>query len=449
MSEFPQDSRLTAEEDMQPTAFLAHADNDAPALNADFNTSAVTGSYQALEDQSPGRLADPTLTDLEAKSVASGSTENLSCSPEVNKVWTPRIPTPPQTRPDSQTRELYNEIKQLVARRTLLPDEESALVAFWAISTWFREVLQVFPILAISGPAHEAISVLNVLQDLCDAPILLAGFKRGDLKDLRGYTLLISDPHLDNRTAALLGNLTNRNFLLVEERSFLPGAGSKAVYIGEDSAIKKIQNSIHIHALPALDYDAVPDRPAREEIDAVRKRILRYRTKNLDKVRPLEFNPRGLSREANVIANALGSCIVESPQLQTQLVALLKPHARQEIADRSSGDEALVLGAALALCHQEKGELFVKEIAAEVNRQLVARGETRQLSPEKVGHKLKKVGLFTRRLSQVGNGLTLDQPTRSRVHEVASAYLGEDSIPDTENLHCQLCSQNERVRKVM
>ena len=71
------------------------------------------------------------------------------------------------------------------------------------------------------------------------------------------------------------------------------------------------------------------------------------------------------------------------------------------------------------------------------------------LSPEKVGHNLKKLGLFTRRLSQAGNGLTLDQATRSRVHEVARAYLGEDSISDTENLHCQLCSQNECFRKVM
>ena len=119
-------------------------------------------------------------------------------------------------------------------------------------------------------------------------------------------------------------------------------------------------------------------------------------------------------------------------QLQTQLVALLRPQAQQQIADRSDSDEALVVRATLAFCHQDKGEVFVKDIAVEVNRLLVARGETRQLSPEKVGHKLKKVGMFTRRLSQAGNGLTLDQPTRIRLHEVAAAYLGEDSIEATK-----------------
>jgi hypothetical protein len=128
-----------------------------------------------------------------------------------------------------------------------------------------------------------------------------------------------------------------------------------------------------------------------------------------------------------VIANALGSCIVEAPQLQTQLVELLSPQDQQQIADRCDGDEALVVGAALALSRQDKDGVFVKEISIEVNRMLVARGETRQLSPEKVGHKLKKMGLFTRRLSHAGNGLTLDQATRVRLHEVAAAYGEEDS----------------------
>jgi hypothetical protein len=351
----------------------------------------------------------------------------------------------PPTKLDHETNGLYTEIKRLVAHRTRLPDDDCALVAFWAISSWFQEALQVFPILAISGPAHEAISVLNVLNELCYAPVLLASFKRGDLKHLRFCTLLIADPNLDNRTAALLGNLSHRNFLIVEERSLIGCAGSKAVYIGEDSAIRRIQNSlhIHVHATIALDYDAVADRSSPEEIDGVRKRILAYRTKNLGKVRSLEFNPRGFSGEARVIGNALGSCIVESPHLQTQLVALLKPQAQQQIADRSDGDEALVVGAALALCQKDKAEVFVREIAVEVNRLLAARGETRQLSPEKVGHKLKKVGLYTRRLSQAGNGLTLDQATRIRLHQVAAVYLGEDSIQEDENLHGPLRQRNE------
>jgi hypothetical protein len=383
MIELLQDSLLKTSEDMQPTAFLAEGD-DAPSA-------------------------------------------------------------PPPLKSDHETLELHAEMKRMIARRTFLPDPVSALVAFWATSTWFQEAYTVLPCLVITGPAHEATAILRVLNELCYSPILLAGFKRGNLRDLnRCGTLLISEQNLDARSAALLGNLMNRDFVVVEQGSYLYCASSAAVYIGEDSAIQKIQNSIFIDAtVPALAREAVADRSAPAEIDAVRKRIIAYRTKNLDKVRSLEFNPRGLSREANVIANALGSCIVGAPQLQTQLVALLKPQARQQFADRSESDEALVLAAVIALCNQDKGHVFAKEIGAEVNRLLAARGETRLLTPEKVGHKLKKLGLFTRRLSHAGNGLILDQPTKKRLREVAAAYLGEGLIPETENFHCSSPEKSE------
>jgi hypothetical protein len=153
----------------------------------------------------------------------------------------------------------------------------------------------------------------------------------------------------------------------VDQGYYLYCANSKAVYIGDDPAIKRIQHSIYIDAtVPARTDGPVSGQPAPEIIDAIRNRILEYRTRNLEKVRLLEFNPSGLSLEATAIANALGSCIVDAPQLHIQLVALLRPQAQQQIADRSDGDEALIVGAALVLSHQDKGEVFVKEITVEV-----------------------------------------------------------------------------------
>ena len=231
--------------------------------------------------------------------------------------------------------------------------------------------------------------------------------------------------NLDNRTAALLGNLTNRHFILIEKGDLLYCAGSRAVYIGEDPAIKRIQHSLYIDVTTPSHVDPpIPDQSRLETIDSLRNRLLKYHNRNLGKVRSLGFHPRGLSPEAHTIANALGSCVVDAPQLQSELVALLRPQHQQQIADRSDSVEAFVAGAALALCHQGKDQIYVKEIAAEVNRLLVARGETVQFSPEKVGHKLKKVGLLTCRLSPAGNGLSLDQATRIRLHEVARSLAG-------------------------
>jgi hypothetical protein len=115
MSEFSQGSRPIVAEDRPPTAFRVKAGDDAPALNANFHPSAAIESYDALEDRSPGRLVGSTLAHSEAKSVASGSAENLSGSTVEVKVCTPRIPVPPPTKPDCQTSELYSEIKRMIA----------------------------------------------------------------------------------------------------------------------------------------------------------------------------------------------------------------------------------------------------------------------------------------------------------------------------------------------
>jgi hypothetical protein len=158
-----------------------------------------------------------------ADDVESGPVGNVvGVNTEANEIcaWERQPPSP--TKPGSETVELHTRIKRILSRPTLLPDSVSALVAFWVISNWFQDAFTVFPCLVVTGPAHEAMVILRVLNELCHAPILLAGFKRADLKDLnRLRTLLISEQNLDARTAALLGNLTNRGFALVEQGSYL------------------------------------------------------------------------------------------------------------------------------------------------------------------------------------------------------------------------------------
>jgi hypothetical protein len=333
------------------------------------------------------------------------------------------------------SRQLFGWIKRRVVEQTHLPEDICALVAYWALSTWFQEAFIVFPCLVLIGPAHEATCVLRTLKDLCYGAVLMANFRRTDLTVVNFKTLLISQPNLNDQMAALLGNLTNRDFILVEQGRYCHGSGSKAIYIGEDPT-KKIQNAIYINvAAPSSVGPSTRAKP----IGNLPGHLRRYREMHLEQVRRLEFSPSGLSMEGHAIANALGSCIVDAPELQSELVALLKPHDRQQAADRSDSLETLVADVVLTLCHKGKNEIFVKEIAAEVNRVLKDRRETLQLSSEKVGHKLKKIGLFTRTLSKLGNGLLLDGATRLRVHEVAAAYRVEDPMAERENLHCHLC----------
>ena len=302
--------------------------------------------------------------------------------------------------------------------------------------------MTVFPCLLITGPAHEAMRVVRALKDMCYKPALLAGFRRTDLKDVNHNfkTLLISQPNLTHGSAALLGNLTNRDFMLVEQGSYYYCAGSKAIYIGTDPAGKRIQHSLYINAAVPANAGA-PSRP--EWVDNLAGHLRLYRQKYLEQVRHLQFLPSGLSLETYAIANAIGSCIIDAPELQTKLVHLLMPHELDSTADRVDSLEALVASAALEVCHQGKDQVFVKEIATVVNRLYELRGETLRVSPEKVGHRLKSIGLFTRTLSQAGKGLVMDAATKMRIHEVAIKYGMEVSRTMAENLNCQLFYKNQ------
>jgi hypothetical protein len=375
--------------------------------------------------------------------------ENTS---QPNEVTTPTAGAPVLLPPQpSKAVQIFTWIKQSIVAQTRLPEAVSSLVTFWVISTWFQEALTVLPCLVISGPAHDATLVLRVLNDFCRGPALLAGFRRSDLITLNSgrATMLISEPNLDNRAAALLGNLTNQGFMIVEERSLICCARSRAIYVGEDPAIRRIQHSIYIHITPTDAEPPTPPQWLQQNIEDVPSHLDRYREKNLDHVRRLEFSPSGVSLETAAIAKALGSCIVDAPDLQEKLVALLKAQDQQHLSQRSDTVDAVIVEAALALSRHGTEHVYAREIAAEVDRLLEARGEGMKLRPEKVGHRLRKLGLPTRRLTQAGNGLVWDKATIASLQQLAAVYVGEDLLAKTENLHCSQATEKKKVENVM
>jgi hypothetical protein len=202
--------------------------------------------------------------------------------------------------------------------------------------------------------------------------------------------------------------------------------------------------SIHVNATPMSKGCPGYTRPLSDSItQSFQNRLIDYRLKNLIRVHKSDFDTSGLPSDTPAIANALGACIVDAPDLQAELVSLLVPRAQQQFEDRSSSHEALAIEATLSLCHQGKLQIFVKEIADEINRIQANRGETLRFTAEKVGHKLKKVGLYTRRLSSAGNGLFIDHATRVLLHKVAMSLLDAGSGPDDENVRCSLCNENK------
>src|ERR1700688_5147518 len=105
--------------------------------------------------------------------------------------------------------------------------------------------------------------------------------------------------------------------------------------------------------------------------------------------------------------------------MQKGVIELLKEFDEQVRVDRSCELNAMVLKGVLSHCHQvDSQRVFVREIAATVNDFYREEGESLKISNKKVGHVLKNLGLYTRRLGNAGRGLILDRASKNRAHEL-------------------------------
>jgi len=395
----------------------------------------VDETYRKLGILLPTSTGAPNETGLPAPEAVATSDAEMAMPSEPPPP--PRVATAP---------ELVHWMKRVLLAQTHLSNDAAELVAFWVISTWHQEALAVRPCLVITGPAHHAIRVLHVLEKFCPKAALLADFRRGDLGQLSCCrTILISEPNLNKRTANLLSGLTDSSFFAVAGPSLAPRSKSTAIYAGENPETHPIQNSIHIHLTPTSAEPAISPLWLQKmvELERVPIHLQQYREKNARHVLQSTWSPSGLSAETASVATELGRCLVDAPELLLKLVALLKTRDKQHLSELSNTAEGVILEATLNLCHEGKSQFLVREIATEANRIAKERGERLSYSAETVGHRLKKVGLSTRRLGKAGRGLVMDLPTIARIHELAKGYGGAGLEQAETNLNCPFCTENK------
>lgn len=364
-----------------------------------------------------------------------------------------RSPLPMHPESYITTTNLFTRIKLAISAQTRLSEKDSALLTFWVFSTWFKDALSVAPCLIISGWAHNGEVVLRTLREFSSHAILMAGINNASLKGVRWdvvVTLLISEPNLGKRMADFIDCATCRGYLALKEGEFFDFFGPKAIYVGENLPARSMRYSVHINASDTRRIESDLQVPLSEEsIQHFQNQLFNYRLTNLQTVLKTNFRSSGLPPEAKVVADALGSCIVDAPGLQSELVSFLVPQAQQQVAERLDELGTVVIDAALNLFHKGKDKILVGEIAAEVNRILSGRGARLRHSPEAVGQRLKKLGLLSRRLGGAGNGFVFDRATQVHLHEIASVYGCVGSSDDKRALKCPLCKENKQLMEVV
>ena len=337
------------------------------------------------------------------------------------------------------TRDLFNSVRDLLKRHLTLFDHQDELLAYWCIASWFPDAVDFIPRLTITGPRFAADLLLRVLRAVCRRPVLLAGINSAVLKAIPinelTPTLLIRETRLSGRKLELLDASDQKDFFVATGTNLRQFYCAKCIYLGEDRSDQAgAPGGIHVHVgdIRLFASQVLPD----HEVESFQNKLFRYRSLHYDRVKLSTFTAEGLLPELRTIAQQLGSAIVGDDDLQKRIIEVLQEQSEQARVDRSSGRKAMVLRAVLLHCHQnDQPQVFAREICATVNRLYSEEGESLKVSSETVGHMLKSMGLYSRRLGNGGRGLVLDHSTQLKAHELSHAYDVLPEMPDCGYCH--------------
>lgn len=347
------------------------------------------------------------------------------------------------------TRELFDEIVALLQKHVMLPTKECSLLAYWAIATWFTDYLPFLPSVVVSGPATTADLLLRTLAAVCRRSLLLGELSPAILRrlpiDELTPTLLVREPQMNRYMSALLNASNQPGYLFLSANMFEQFYCPKCIYVGEcfkDSLATS--NSIQINLGGTVSRSLHPF-PKKDQITYFQNRLLAYRLLNHDKVAAANFRVSGFRPEISLVADALAAAIVDDVDLQRGIIDVLKDRDEQSRVDRATGVNGMVLRAVLFHCHQKDERKFVREIAATANRFYAEDGESLKVSSETVGHALKHLGLYSRRLGNAGRGLIFDKATQAHAHRLSHAHDVLTAEPSCEYCHELQPSQSEEV----
>lgn len=353
-----------------------------------------------------------------------------------------RFPT--RTQPYVSTRELFDQIRKLLASYHPLPDQTLLQIVYFIFGTWLADRVPIAPFLWIVAPATAPRAMLlQLLSLLCRRSLLLTAENPAGLWTLPMQwrpTLLLDATELSAPVLKFLRASNRQGIRFPQKGQALDLYCAKAICAPEPLRDPSLASSALQITLPPVrrelpDWSEEAGRQIAEEFQA---KLLMYRIKSYLKVRPPNFHLFELTAPTQSLARSLAACIVDDDQLQGGLLPLLYEQDQEAQVERRAGLESVILEALLNCCH-EKGRSTVRvaEVAELANMILARRGESRQISPETVGHRLKWLGFRTEPIGSGGKGLWLLGDVCGAIHKLAPEY-GVRQDPVVGCVHCRI-----------
>jgi len=355
---------------------------------------------------------------------------------------------PNETKDYGSTGLLFSKLLDVLRLYCSLSDQNLRLVAHWVLTSWVPDVLSMVPTLLISSPSPAYVSrFLRLLRCLCRRAVRLAELNAAGLYALPMLlrpTLLVEQTTLSRSMRGLLRASSSRGLYVARSGDFLDLRCSKALFCvanGLDAALA--ESALHVVVVAAESGSADLTERAENEIAAqFQPLLLDYRLRNHRVVSESTFDVPGFTPGLRDLARSLGAAIVDAPELSGRIAPLLAPQDADARSRRTVLPEAVIVTVALALVHEAKlKQLLVKDFAQFVNAALRTNGEITEYSPEEVGWRLARLGLYTHRMAG-GNGIRFDREFSRSVHDLGRKF-GVEMLPGSPG--CPDCQEAAKV----
>jgi hypothetical protein len=344
------------------------------------------------------------------------------------------------------TGQLFDEIRDFLAQHPGLTTDAVLKLTYFVFAIQFPKCAEIWPFVSIVAPDSAGSSLLlRMIACVCVAPLHIGELSLSALLTLPPLpppTLLIIDQLApDKELERVLRIMSRPGGRILRNGKFYEVCFPTLVCTAEplrdrwilDQALQVVLTPIR-GPLPTFRPQSL-----NESARKLQSKLLRYQQMNLAKVRDSHFDAPQFTSPTREIARLLGSCIVDDPSLQRCLLMILEPQDEDVRIRRTDSIEAVVAEAALFLSHEgTRNQARVGEIATIANGILKGRGENIALDPRAVGHYLRALGLFSRRLGRAGRGIRFTKEIRRKIHQLTVAY---DVRTPLDNPSCEFCAE--------
>jgi hypothetical protein len=345
--------------------------------------------------------------------------------------------------------ELFIEVFNLIQIYTLLPEKLCRLLTYCVFASWFSDCTPISICVSIIGPESlQGRQVFRLLSCLFRRPLPLSDVSLSGLCALPSGlcpSLFLEQRELSTQSKKFLYASGARD-------TFIPWRG-RLVNLGWAKVIRSEEplrnftgggSAIEIPVDPGVWslpwFDVVIQREIANRFQA---RLLTYRLNNIRQiVNPLVDFP-DFVQPVREVACCLTGCVPDMPYVESEMTSLLEDRNLQVQKERETEPKSIVIETMLSFCHQKKKFVRVAELAKAVNAISEQEGEMLKLSPEAVGHKLKPLGLNTKRIDAQSRGLFLTEANRQLIHRLAWDY----GVTKTRDLRCTDCKHFAKLHE--